>query len=73
MPFDRKTPSDKMMLRTISTSTMPGWMQDISACRPWEEIPANARKFVKRMSCLTGCPATTVSVGSDCEQTIPVE
>ena len=73
MPFDRKTPSDKMMQRTISTSTMPGWMQNISACRPWEEIPANARKCVKRMSSLTGYQATTVSAGSDCEQTIPVE
>ena len=25
--------------------TVPGWMQDISACRSWEEIPENAREI----------------------------
>ena len=29
------------------------------------EIPENARKFVKRMSELIGCPVTTVGVGPD--------
>ena len=53
--------------------TVPGWMQDISACRSWEEIPENARKFVKRMSELIGCPVTTVGVGPDREQTIAVK
>ena len=53
--------------------TMPGWLQDISSCRTWEEIPENAKKFVKRMSELIGCPVTTVGVGPDREQTIAVK
>ena len=53
--------------------TMPGWLQDISSCRSWEEIPENAKKFVKRMSELIGCPVTTVGVGPDREQTIAVK
>ncbi len=53
--------------------TMPGWLQDISECRTWSEIPENAKKFVARMSELIGCPITTVGVGPDREQTIQVE
>ena len=53
--------------------TVPGWMQDISSCRSWEEIPEQAKKFVKRMSELIGCPVTTVGVGPDREQTIAVQ
>ncbi|MEG1740490.1 MAG: adenylosuccinate synthase [Akkermansia sp.] len=53
--------------------TMPGWMQDISACTSWSEIPENAKKFVARMSEFIGCPITTVGVGPDREQTITVE
>ena len=53
--------------------TVPGWMQDISSCRSWEEMPEQAKKFVKRMSELIGCPVTTVGVGPDREQTIAVQ
>lgn len=53
--------------------TMPGWMQDITSCRSWEELPENAQKFVKRMSELIGCPVSTVGVGPDREQTIAVK
>lgn len=53
--------------------TLPGWMEDISTCRTWDEIPENAKKFVARMTELIGCPITTVGVGPDREQTIFVE
>ena len=53
--------------------TMPGWLEDISECRTWSEIPENAKKFVARMSELIGCPITTIGVGPDREQTIQVE
>ena len=53
--------------------TMPGWMQDISECRTWDEIPENAKKFVARMAEFIGCPITTVGVGPDREQTIFVK
>lgn len=53
--------------------TLPGWMQDISSCRSWKEIPENAKKFVARLSELIGTPITTIGVGPDREQTIAVE
>lgn len=51
--------------------TVPGWMQDISSCRSWEEIPEQAKKFVKRMSELIGCPVTTVGVGPTANRRLP--
>lgn len=52
---------------------LPGWEQDISHCRTWNEIPENAKKFIARLSELIGCPISTVGVGPDREQTIHVE
>lgn len=51
---------------------LPGWKQDISQCRTWEELPANCRAYVKRFGELIGCPVGTVGVGPDREQTIAV-
>lgn len=51
---------------------LPGWKQDISGCRTWEELPANCRAYVKRFGELVGCPVGTVGVGPDREQTIAV-
>ena len=71
---------NRLLLQTVEWErckpvyeTVPGWMQDISSCRSWEEIPEQAKKFVKRMSELIGCPVTTVGVGPDREQTIAVQ
>lgn len=52
---------------------MPGWMEDISSCTSWDQIPEKAKAFVHRMSELIGCPITTVGVGPDREQTIHVQ
>lgn len=49
---------------------LPGWKQDISSCRTWDELPANCKAYVKRFGELIGCPVTTVGVGPDREQTI---
>lgn len=49
---------------------LPGWNQDISSCRTWDELPANCKAYVKRFGELIGCPVTTVGVGPDREQTI---
>ncbi len=52
--------------------TLPGWKQDISGCRTWDELPVQAKAFVKRLSSLIGTPVTTVGVGPDREQTLVV-
>jgi len=50
--------------------TLPGWNEDLTAVRSYEGLPANARKYLDRISQLLGRPVTIVSVGPDREQTI---
>ncbi|MCC6694930.1 MAG: adenylosuccinate synthase [Candidatus Hydrogenedentes bacterium] len=49
---------------------MPGWNQDISGCRAWDELPANAQRYFERIESLVGVPISIVSVGPGREQTI---
>ena len=49
---------------------MPGWQQDISGIRVYEELPLNARRYVERLSEVVGVPLGIVSVGPGREQTI---
>lgn len=53
--------------------TMPGWKSDISGAKKFEELPKNARLYLKKIEELTGVPITIVSVGPDREQTIILE
>ncbi|WML42455.1 adenylosuccinate synthase [Neobacillus sp. PS3-40] len=48
---------------------LPGWPEDITACKTLDELPANARHYVERVSQLTGIPLSTFSVGPDRNQT----
>ncbi|MER2062768.1 MAG: adenylosuccinate synthase [Aerococcus urinaeequi] len=48
---------------------LPGWSEDITACKTLEELPANARQYVKRVSELVGVNIATFSVGPDRTQT----
>ena len=51
---------------------LPGWKCDITAARSFEELPANARAYVKRLEELAGCPIVMVSVGPRRDQTISI-
>ena len=44
---------------------MPGWKEDLSAVRKFEDLPANARKYVGRLEELVGAPIRMVSVAPD--------
>ena len=48
----------------------PGWFEDISACRTFEELPANARAYVERLEELSGARISAIGVGPGREQTI---
>lgn len=50
--------------------TLPGWEEDISQCRSYDELPANAKYYIQRISELVGKPVEIVSVGPDRLQTI---
>ncbi|MGP9693962.1 adenylosuccinate synthase [Brachybacterium sp. AOP25-B2-12] len=52
--------------------TMPGWDEDISACRTLEDLPANARAYVARLEELAGCRISAIGVGPDRDATIAV-
>ncbi|MNJ05596.1 Adenylosuccinate synthetase [compost metagenome] len=52
---------------------MPGWSEDISNVRTLDELPANARRYVDRVSELTGIPIAIFSVGRNREQTNQVK
>lgn len=48
---------------------MPGWKEDITAVRNYEDLPENARKYLEKVEEITGVPVGLVSVGPDREQT----
>ena len=50
--------------------SMPGWKEDLSACKHWEELPEAARAYVRRLEQLSGVPVSMVSVGPDRNQTL---
>ncbi|HEY6740240.1 MAG TPA: adenylosuccinate synthase [Actinopolymorphaceae bacterium] len=49
---------------------LDGWWEDISHCRTFEELPANAQAYVRRIEELIGAPISGVGVGPGREQTI---
>ena len=48
---------------------LPGWTEDITGVRSLDELPENARKYVERVSELTGIQLSMFSVGPDRNQT----
>jgi adenylosuccinate synthase len=53
--------------------SLPGWKEDVTACRAWADLPANAQAYLRRISELVGQPIGMVSVGPERDQTIIVE
>ena len=50
--------------------THKGWKQDISKCKNYDELPGNAKLYLKRLEEILGIKITIISVGPDREQTI---
>ncbi|MEH7381110.1 adenylosuccinate synthase [Bacillus sp. JJ1533] len=48
---------------------LPGWTEDITDCTSLDELPENARRYIERVSQLTGIPLSIFSVGPDRNQT----
>jgi len=49
---------------------LPGWFEDLSPFRSFDELPANARAYVHRIEELTGAPVSAIGVGPGRDQTI---
>lgn len=53
--------------------TMPGWEEDISGITKFDDLPENAKKYLKRVEELAETPAQIVSVGPGRNETIVID
>jgi adenylosuccinate synthase len=51
---------------------LPGWKEEITDCRSYDDLPGNARAYLRRISDLVNQPIGMVSVGPERDQTIIV-
>jgi adenylosuccinate synthase len=49
---------------------LPGWWEDISACRTFDDLPRNARDYVLALEGMIGAPISAIGVGAGRDQTI---
>lgn len=57
-------------LVSLVYESIPGWKEDITACKTRDELPEVARAYVQHLEQLSGVPVSMVSVGPDRNQTI---
>jgi adenylosuccinate synthase len=50
--------------------TLPGWSVDTTGVRRWEDLPANAQRYVDRLGEIIGAPVGMVGVGPDRSQCV---
>ena len=49
---------------------LPGWSEDVTGIRKFDDLPANAKAYIGHVEKLTGVPITIISVGPERSQTI---
>jgi len=47
----------------VEYEVMPGWDEDITKCRRFEDLPPNCQKYVKRIEEICGVPIRWIGVG----------
>jgi len=52
---------------------LPGWKEDISKARKLEDLPENARAYVKFLEEISGAPMSAIGVGPGRDETIVVK
>ncbi len=50
--------------------TMPGWTQSTAGATRWQDLPANAQRYLERVQSLIDVPIDMVSTGPDRDHTI---
>jgi adenylosuccinate synthase len=65
-------PRDPDVLRDCHPvyETFEGWRSDISAAQSYDQLPAVAKSYLKKLEELSGCPIVLISVGPRRDQTI---
>ena len=58
-------PADLTKLEAVEVvyEDIPGWKTDISKCRSWDELPANAKTYIARIEELIGVKCKWIGVG----------
>jgi adenylosuccinate synthase len=67
-----KYPSSVKVLSEVEPvyQTLPGWQEDISGVREFNQLPENAKKYLQVISEYTDCKIAYVGVGQDRKQLI---
>ena len=47
----------------VTYETLPGWSEDLSACREWGQLPPAARAYIVRMEAIVGVECRYIGVG----------
>lgn len=65
-------PTDTRVLSELKPvyEILPGWNEDITNCKTFEELPANAQAYVKYIEQTLNTPVFLIGVGADRNQTI---
>jgi adenylosuccinate synthase len=50
--------------------SLPGWSEDVSGVRRYEDLPVAARRYIERIEALAGVPIWMISVGPGRDETI---
>ncbi|AGC44326.1 adenylosuccinate synthetase [Myxococcus stipitatus DSM 14675] len=53
--------------------TLPGWDEKLAGVRSFEELPENAKRYVRRVEEISGVPVVCVSVGADRGETVLIQ
>jgi adenylosuccinate synthase len=48
----------------------PGWTEDLSGCKAFEDLPKNAQSYVKALEEMSGAPISAIGVGPERNATI---
>jgi adenylosuccinate synthase len=48
----------------------PGWTEDLSGCKTFEDLPKNAQSYVKALEEMSGAPISAIGVGPERNATI---
>ncbi|MCC5891350.1 adenylosuccinate synthase [Exiguobacterium sp.] len=69
--LDEYPPNFRVLEKCVPVyEELPGWTEDITSVRKFEDLPVNAQNYVKRIEALTGIELLTFSVGPAREQTV---
>ena len=52
--------------------TLPGWKEDVSGLKSFDDFPENAKRYIARIEALAEVPAAVLSVGPGRDETIIV-